>query len=127
MNKLIPVITLTMAFGLMGYLALNSCGYMSVSDLKNVREVKKVVVMGNVTKGSVHFDTQLVFKINDGHHEVKVVYPKFVKLDNVSGYGTVVVEGIYHPENETILANDVQLRCPSKESYEIVKGVESVK
>lgn len=115
MNKFVPVITLTVAFGIIGFLTLNSTSYMGVSDLKEVNDVKRVVVMGNVTKGSVKIDKYLQFKINDGNYEVNVIYPGYVRLDNVSGYGTVVVEGIYYPNNRTIFAERVESKCPSKE------------
>ncbi len=115
MNKFVPVLTLTLAFGLIGFLMLNSTSYLSVSDLRDVKDVRSVVVMGNVTKGSVHFENgNLYFKINDGMYEVNVVYHGYVNLDNVSGYGTVVVEGMYYPENNSILAKRVESSCPSK-------------
>jgi len=118
MNRFAPIVTLTLAFGLIGFLTLNSTGYMTVSDLRNVKEVGRVVVMGNVTKGSVHFSDHLEFRINDGIWEVKVIYPSYVRLDNVSGYGKVVVEGTYYPQNETIHAVRVESKCPSKEVIE---------
>ncbi len=121
MNRLVPILALTVAFGLVGFLTLNSTGYMTVSDLKNVKNVKRVVVMGNVTKGSVHFKDRLEFKINDGIWEVKVIYPSYVRLDNVSGYGKVVVDGIYYPENKTIVASRIESKCPSKEVIEAYK------
>ncbi|RLI85331.1 MAG: hypothetical protein DRP01_06445 [Archaeoglobales archaeon] len=118
MNRFAPIVTLTLAFGLIGFLTLNSTGYMTVSDLRNVKEVGRVVVMGNVTKGSVHFSDHLEFRINDGIWEVKVIYPSYVRLDNVSGYGKVVVEGTYYPQNKTIHAVRVESKCPSKEVIE---------
>ena len=118
MNKFVPVIALTMAFGIIGFLTLSSTSYISVSDLKKIKETSRVVVMGNVTKGSVHVGKYLEFRINDGAYEVKVIYPGYVMLDNVSGYGTVVVEGIFYPENNTIFAKRVETKCPSKEVIE---------
>ncbi len=114
MNKIVPVLSLMLAFGLLGFLALNSSNYMTVSDLKGIKRVERVVVMGNVSKGSVHFDRVLKFKIHDNYFEVNVVYPSYVRLDNVSGYGTVVVSGVYYPSNRTIVADRIELRCPSK-------------
>ncbi len=113
MNRF-AVVVLTLAFGLMGYLAMNSTSYMTVSDLIKVGGVERVAVMGNVTKGSVHYGNVTEFRINDGKFEVRVIYPNYVRLDNVSGYGKVVVEGTYYPENRTIVATRVETKCPSK-------------
>ena len=115
-SKLLPVIPLIIAFAIIGYLSATSTAYMSVSEL-NFEKPTRVVVMGNVSKGSVHFEDKLEFRINDGKREVRVVYPGWVRLDNVSGYGTVVVEGIYYP-NDTIFANKITSKCPSKEAVE---------
>ena len=115
MNKFAAVIILTIAFGLLGILALSSTSYSSVSDILKMDKPNRVVVMGNVTKGSVHYNKTLEFRINDGIEEVRVIYSGYVRLDNVSGYGTVVVRGIYYPENRTIVANSVESKCPSKQ------------
>ena len=115
MNKFAAVIVLTIAFGLLGVLALSSTSYSSVSDILKMDRPSSVVVMGNVTKGSVHYNKSLEFRINDGAGEVRVVYSGYVRLDNVSGYGTVVVRGVYYPENRTIIANSVESKCPSKQ------------
>ncbi|ADB57705.1 cytochrome c maturation protein CcmE domain-containing protein [Archaeoglobus profundus] len=123
MNKFVPVIALTMVFGLIGYLTLSSTSYLSVSDLKEIKDIRRVVVIGNVTKGSVKFEDHLEFRINDGVWEVKVIYPSYVRLDNASGYGTVVVEGTYYPENKTIFAVRIESKCPSKQVVEAYKGV----
>jgi cytochrome c-type biogenesis protein CcmE len=112
-NKLLPVIPMVIAFAIIGYLSVTSTEYMSVSEL-NFEKPTRVVVMGNVSKGSVHYKDHLEFRITDGNNEVRVIYPGWVKLDNVSGYGTVVVEGIYYP-NGTIFANKITSKCPSKE------------
>lgn len=115
MNKFVPVVTLAITFGILGFLMLNSTSYSSVSDLEGVKDVKSVVVMGNVTKGSVRFENGTMhFKINDGRYEVKVTFNGYVNLDNVSGYGTVVVKGVYYPNNNTIVAKSVESSCPSK-------------
>jgi len=114
-NKFAAVIILTIAFGLLGILALSSTSYSSVSDILKMDKPNRVVVMGNVTKGSVHYNKTLEFRINDGIEEVRVIYSGYVRLDNVSGYGTVVVRGIYYPENRTIVANSVESKCPSKQ------------
>lgn len=118
MNKYVPVIALTFAFGIIGFLTLSSTSYLSVSDLRDIKDVKRVVVMGNVTKGSVQIGKYLQFKINDDSYEVRVIYLGYARLDNVSGYGTVVVEGIYYPNNKTIFAERVESKCPSKEVVE---------
>ena len=114
MKKFAAVVVLTIAFGLLGILALTSTSYSSVSEVLRIDKPTKVVVMGNVTKGSVRYDKFLEFRINDGIGEVRVIYSGYVRLDNVSGYGTVVVRGIYYPENRTIVASSVESKCPSK-------------
>jgi len=118
-NKLIPVFLFLLLFAVVGYLSLTSTAYLSVSDLKQIKNPTRVAVMGNVSKGSVRFAGELEFVITDGKSEVKVIYPTWIQLDNVSGYGKVVVEGIYYPELNTIKAERIQTKCPSKEEIEI--------
>ncbi len=126
-SKGVLAIILAILFLTLGYLSITSSQYLTVSDLKKIKSPKRVIVMGNVTKGSVKFEKELEFKINDGKYEVKVIYPTWILLDNVSGYGRVVVEGIYYPDKNLIKAERIQTSCPSKEeikAYNISKGVQ---
>ncbi len=120
-NKALTLISLAFAFALIGYLSMSSSSYKTVSALKDLKKPKVVTVIGNVTKGSVRVNELLEFKINDGRHEVKVKYNGFVRLDNVSGYGRVVVIGVYYPQNKTIIASRVEASCPSKEVLKAYK------
>ena len=117
-NKILTIIALTIAFAIIGVLSITSSNYISVSDLINIKKPSVVTVVGNVTKGSVKMNNFLEFKINDGKSEVNVKYNGFVRLDNVSGYGRVVVYGVYYPNNKTIIATRVETTCPSKEELE---------
>jgi cytochrome c-type biogenesis protein CcmE len=118
-NRYLPIVPLVIAFAIIGYLSVSSTSYKSVSELGAIDKPTRVAVMGNVSKCSVFFkDNHLEFVITDGKNSVKVVYHKYMNLDNVSGYGIVVVEGIYYPDNNTIFANSVQSKCPSKEVLE---------
>ncbi len=122
-SRLVPVIPFILLFLIIGYLSISSTTYLSVSDLKKFKEPTRVVVMGNVSKGSVFFKERLEFVITDGKNSVKVVYPAWIQLDNVSGYGKVVVEGVYYPDINTIKAERIQTKCPSKEEIERYKKV----
>ncbi len=116
MNKFTLIVSLAIAFAVVGYLSLNSTSYMTVSDLDKIDKPTKVVVMGNVSKGSVFFDKGVLrFVINDGRSSAKVIYHGWIRLDNVSGYEVVAVKGVYYPMNKTIVAEKVLAKCPSKE------------
>lgn len=121
-NLVLAVIPLMLAFAAIGYISLHSSSYLEVSELKKYDEPVKVSVIGNVTKGSVRFvDGHLEFTINDGKNYVKVVYPAWVRLDNVSGYGQATVKGIYYPDRNVIEASMVQSKCPSKQEMAAYK------
>ena len=103
-------------FGVLGFIALYSSSYLQVSDLAKYTSPAKVSIIGNVTKGSVHFtDGYIEFTLTDGVASVKVLYKGTLQLDNSTNLAQVTVIGIYYPDRGVIEANQVLYKCPSKQ------------
>ncbi len=113
-------VPLMIAFAVLGYITLFSSTYLEVSDLSRYNEPVKVSVIGNVTRGSIHYSNGYIeFMITDGKNYVKIQYPGMLQLDNATSYVQVTVEGVYYPERNVIEASNVLYKCPSKQETKI--------
>lgn len=89
------------------------------------RAHRGIQVDGYVAEGSEHFDPtipELRFQIRDLHKKafIPVVYREGLKPDTFKEGEGIVVEGQYDPVTQTIVANKLLTKCPSK--YEAKAG-----
>ncbi len=77
---------------------------------------KLLMLQGDLIEESVQWDadkTLLRFNIKQGDRMVKVQY-QGVKPDTFTDGTIVMVDGIYHAEDQVVYAERLRTRCPSK-------------
>jgi len=112
---ILVIISLGFMFTLIGIISLYSSSYLGVSDLSGYSEPVRVRVMGILEPDSLTIDSNgIKFTITDGYSSVDVYYSGIIQIDIAAGIIEVMVEGIYYPGEDIIMADKILYRCPSK-------------
>ena len=92
---------------------------LTVSELTDGHIGKRVHVNGTVAVGTLHYidnGSMILFTLTDGHKDVNVSYVEHRPPNLVEGNHAAVI-GMFH-FNNTITANQIITKCPSKYSTE---------
>jgi len=111
------VILVVLVVGLWGIPIGNK--QLAVSELTDEHIGKQVHVNGTVTVGtlrSMDNGSTVLFTLTDGHSDVNVSYAEHQPVNLVEGNHAAVTGKLY--PNNTISANQIITKCPSKYSTE---------
>lgn len=92
---------------------------LAVSELTDEHIGKQVHVNGTVAVGtlrSMDNGSTVLFTLTDGYRDVNVSYAEHQPVNLIEG-NHAAVTGMFHPNN-TITANQIITKCPSKYSTE---------
>jgi cytochrome c-type biogenesis protein CcmE len=119
-------LVLPVVVGVLIFVGVKQSGvyYLTVSETKKITSQQEIRVEGNIVPKSVRWEPAkplLAFKITDGKQTINIVFKDF-KPDNFQEGEAAIVEGTYDPKTDTVLADKVMTRCPSR--YEKAEDTE---
>jgi len=115
--SIFAIIAVVLVVGLWGIPVGNK--QLAVSELTDEHIGKRVHVNGTVAVGTLRYmdnGSTILFTLTDGHRDVNVSYVEHHPPNLVEG-NHAAVTGELHPNN-TISANQIITKCPSKYSTE---------
>jgi len=115
--SIFAIIAVVLVVGLWGIPVGNK--QLAVSELTDEHIGKRVHVNGTVAVGTLRYmdnGSTILFTLTDGHRDVNVSYVEHHPPNIVEG-NHAAVTGELHPNN-TISANQIITKCPSKYSTE---------
>ncbi|MFZ3062817.1 MAG: cytochrome c maturation protein CcmE [Actinomycetota bacterium] len=120
---IVASLVLPVVVGVLIFVGVKQSGvyYLTVSEMKKLTSEEEVRVEGNIVPKSIQWEPAkplLVFKITDKKQTTTIVFKDF-KPDNFQEGKAAIIEGTYNPKTDTVLAQKVMTRCPSK--YEKAK------